>query len=126
MALTAVQAFAEVLSGIRQAESNAIDTGKPTMWAYFADMADALERTNGHWHGSDGGNPNRKIIREMRDVLNSPDLYVYTCQGHERIGRSQEASIMVYATRVLHLAGERVPVRSLDWLRAQKRWSATG
>lgn len=126
--LTAVQAFDQVLAEVKAGENNAIDTGKPTMWAYFADMVDALEAAHchfGRFAPADNGNPNARVIREMRSVLDEPQRFHEhdaPVHLHDRTCKSRWASLQVYATRVLRLAGERVPHRSLDWLREQKRW----
>lgn len=134
--LSAVAAYDRVLAELKAAENRAIDSGKPTMWAYLANLTDALERAR-HGPGAvtyvdehgvdyDHGDENPKIIRAMERVLD--DYFAMetskngACNAHDRVIRSEAAALQVYATRVLRLAGKRVPIRSLDWLRSKKRW----
>ena len=108
------QAAAHVLREVRAAETNAIHRGKPTMWAYYRDMADYLQMAS-----------TPPLTADVLALwIENNEITVNSFQHCKT--RASAAAVSVYLRRILRLAGERVPPASLDWLRAEQRWDEHG
>lgn len=108
------QAAAHVLREVRAAETNAIQRGKPTMWAYYREMADYLHMAS--------TSPLTADVLAM--WIENNEITVNTSQHGKT--RASAAAVSVYLRRILRLAGKQPPRASLNWLRAEQRWDEHG
>jgi hypothetical protein len=146
--LTLRQAYETVLFEIRAAETNAIVTGKPTMWSYYAECGDYFaeldqQAREGLYDVVDNKIVNQRtesdaqyLKRVLSEAIKLADfdaaLYQRAALEHhgityhgDRWKMARVWALSIYAERALRLAGFRLKKRSLDWLRAQKRtWPA--
>jgi len=133
------EAYQKVLAEVRDREANAIDTNKPTMWAYFSLMADQLEAaTNvpGQYRYTvvDGKiaderpeTDDERVVRVMRDAVNVAHQHAEMMEARggdvRYIARSlaETWALSVYAAKILRLSGFKVRRKSLRWLRLMRR-----
>lgn len=108
-----MDAFRAIVADLREKERNAARRNKPTMWAYYGDMADELERQFADVSHSDGGYAGAALALSQRAERLCPDL--------PRVEAARLWALGVYCRRILGawtpgepLAGYRP---GLGWLR---------
>jgi len=114
-----VMTHARIVAELRAKAKNAAMRAKPTMWAYYGEMADALESEFKDVERIDGGYAGAALAISQ----NAEDA----CPSLPRAEAARQWAISVYARRILAAWGAGIgnPV-SLQWLRdraAQERAS---
>ena len=105
-----VMTHARLVAELREKSRNAAMRAKPTMWAYYGDMADALEAEFKDCTRTDGGYAGCALAISQ----NAEDA----CPSLPRAEAARQWAISVYARRILAAWGAGIgnPV-SLRWLR---------
>jgi hypothetical protein len=105
-----VMTHARLVAELREKSRNAAQRGKPTMWAYYGDMADALEAEFADATSTDGGYAGCALAISQNAEAACPSL--------PRAEAARQWAISVYARRILAAWGAGIgnPV-SLQWMR---------
>lgn len=105
-----VEAYRALLVELREKARNAAARGKPTMWDYFEEMAECLEREFADATLSDGGYAGTALAISQNAQ--------HFCKDAPRHEAARAWALGVYARRILAAwgAGNGGPV-SLKWLR---------
>lgn len=105
-----VMTHARLVAELREKSRNAAMRAKPTMWAYYGDMADALEEEFKGVTRTDGGYAGCALAISQNAEGACPSL--------PRAEAARQWAVSVYARRILAAWGAGIgnPV-SLRWLR---------
>lgn len=105
-----VAVFDQIMIELRRKATNAAIHKKPTMWAYYGDMADGLFAWFGDSERDDGAYAGAALALSQKAERDCPNL-----------ARREAAHLWamgIYARRILAAWGAGVPYKpSLDWLR---------
>jgi hypothetical protein len=100
-----------IIADLRAKSANAAERGKPTRWAYYGDLADALEAYFSDVTPTDGGHAGAALALS--------GWATRACPGLTRTDAAHLWALGVYARRILAAWGAGSETVRLDWLRAR-------
>lgn len=120
MTLTPLAAYEHVLAELRRKENQAIASNKPTMWAYYVEMTEALT----YWIGRASGGTDNGVVGACTRRIWEAEQLTQRADAHPN-ELAHTWALSVYCVKILRLCnqGKLVTKRSLAWLRARRRWS---
>lgn len=109
--------YAAIIADLQAKAKNAALRKKPTMWAYYGDMAELLEEWFADATPDDGGYAGAALALSQKAEAQCPML--------PRRAAAHLWAMGIYARRILAAWGTNVPYKpSLDWLRKRAGVSA--